>query len=202
MAGRIGNYVRQHHLALLCLFLIVGGGTAWALDRNSVRSRHIVNGQVKSSDAKNNGLTGTDIRESSLGQVPSAASVGGVRERAINFSVPTGESGAEMTPVNGLRVTAQCSVASSHLLFQGTSTGDRGTVFSYNKTDQASNVSFTDTVGANPEPIFPDDQVTGIAIMRRLSGASVEIDFSYRTLENGFGTTDDCFLTGFARSAP
>ncbi len=52
MASRIGNYVRQHHLALLCLFLIVGGGTAWALERNSVRSKHIKNGQVSQADLR------------------------------------------------------------------------------------------------------------------------------------------------------
>jgi hypothetical protein len=50
VAKRIGSYVRQHHLALLCLFLILGGGTAWALENNSVKSRHIVNGQVKDPD--------------------------------------------------------------------------------------------------------------------------------------------------------
>ena len=50
MATRIGTYVKQHHLALLCLFLVVGGGTAWALELNSVRSGHIVNHQVRSID--------------------------------------------------------------------------------------------------------------------------------------------------------
>jgi hypothetical protein len=47
---RVGDYVKQHHLALLCLFFVVGGGTAWALELNSVRSEHIVNRQVKSND--------------------------------------------------------------------------------------------------------------------------------------------------------
>jgi hypothetical protein len=50
MATRVRDYVKQHHLALLCLFLVVGGGTAWALELNSVRSEHIVNQQVKSND--------------------------------------------------------------------------------------------------------------------------------------------------------
>lgn len=58
----LGSYIRRHHLALLCLFLILGGGTALALDRNSVRSKHIVNGQVR----------GADVAEKTLKHVPRA----------------------------------------------------------------------------------------------------------------------------------
>jgi hypothetical protein len=62
MGTRLRAYVRQHHLALLCLFLIVGGGTAWALERNSVRSEHIVNNEVKSADiAKVRTLAGRPV---------------------------------------------------------------------------------------------------------------------------------------------
>ena len=60
------NYIRRHHLSLLCLFLILGGGTAWALDRNSVGSRHIINGQVKAVDVRDNSLTDDEIREATV----------------------------------------------------------------------------------------------------------------------------------------
>jgi hypothetical protein len=50
--------------ATLALFLVLTGGIAWALERNSVKSKHIVNGQVK----------GADVDEASLGTVPSATS--------------------------------------------------------------------------------------------------------------------------------
>ena len=50
MVSRVGAYFKRHHLALLCLFLVVAGGTAYALERNSVKSKHIVNGQVKAPD--------------------------------------------------------------------------------------------------------------------------------------------------------
>ncbi len=63
VASRVGNYVKQHHLALLCLFLIVGGGTAYALERNSVRSKHIVNGQVKRGDLSAKVATAVNINE-------------------------------------------------------------------------------------------------------------------------------------------
>lgn len=63
MAEKVGSYVRQHHLALLCLFLIVGGGTAYALERNSVRSKHIVNGQVRKADLAPKVATAANINE-------------------------------------------------------------------------------------------------------------------------------------------
>ena len=73
MAKRIGEHVRGNVVAYVALFFALGMGTAWALERNSVRSKHIVNGQVKPRDlnAKNktlwalvDGGTDTIIRSS------------------------------------------------------------------------------------------------------------------------------------------
>jgi hypothetical protein len=66
MAGRIGSYVRQHHLALLCLFLIVGGGTAYALERNSVKSRHIKNGHVRTDDLAADAVNSSKLADGSV----------------------------------------------------------------------------------------------------------------------------------------
>ena len=55
MVTGIWTYIRHHHLAFLALFIALGG-TAWALQENSVKSKHIVNGQVK----------GVDVDESTL----------------------------------------------------------------------------------------------------------------------------------------
>jgi hypothetical protein len=65
-------------LSTLCLFLLLGGGAyaATRLKENSVGSRQIIDGQVKSVDVQDNGITGTDIKEDSLGQVPRAAQAG------------------------------------------------------------------------------------------------------------------------------
>ena len=49
MKTRVWKYVRRHHVALLAL-LIAMSGTAYALELNSVRSKHIVNGQVREVD--------------------------------------------------------------------------------------------------------------------------------------------------------
>jgi hypothetical protein len=93
-------------LVWICLVIILSGGTAYALDgKNTVFSDDIVNGQVRSSDVANDGtgfglrggdvsnnsLTGSDINESTLGQVPDAltATVGGIgRSTALNGCNP------------------------------------------------------------------------------------------------------------------
>ena len=49
MTARVRKYVRQHHVALLAL-VIAMSGTAWALEANTIRSRHIVNGHVRAID--------------------------------------------------------------------------------------------------------------------------------------------------------
>jgi len=49
MLASLITYVRSHHLALLALFVALGG-TAYAIESNSVRSKHIVDGQVKPKD--------------------------------------------------------------------------------------------------------------------------------------------------------
>ena len=40
-------------MATIAVFLALGGGLAWALSNNSVKSRHIKNGQVRSADTAN-----------------------------------------------------------------------------------------------------------------------------------------------------
>jgi hypothetical protein len=62
-------------IAYLALFVALGG-TAYALGVNSVKSKHIKNGAVRSVDVGNDRLTGTDVDESTLSGVD-AASLGG-----------------------------------------------------------------------------------------------------------------------------
>lgn len=70
---------------------VVGGGTAVAasvVPANSVGSRQIINNAVKSIDIKDDSLTGTDILEGSLAQVPSAANADNATN-ALNASNAT-----------------------------------------------------------------------------------------------------------------
>ena len=67
--GRVGS---AHLLAIIALVLAVTG-TAIALPgRNGVNGQDIKNGAVKSLDVRDNNLHGKDIKESTLGAVPTA----------------------------------------------------------------------------------------------------------------------------------
>jgi hypothetical protein len=54
MIGRIGGYVRAHHVAFLALFLALGGGSAYAaitlVPRNSVGSAQVINSSLQTKD--------------------------------------------------------------------------------------------------------------------------------------------------------
>lgn len=60
MLARTRAYVRRHHLALLALFIALGG-TAWALEANSVKSRHIAPEAVRFSDLSGQAFAAGDI---------------------------------------------------------------------------------------------------------------------------------------------
>jgi hypothetical protein len=92
-------------LALVALFIALGGGVAFAvtqIDANSVRSKHIVNGQVKERDLGDDAVTGDKTLESSLGEVPSAANAAqlGGRSRAEfgNGVLGGATAGRSLTP--------------------------------------------------------------------------------------------------------
>ncbi len=108
--NRLTHLVRTQFLGLLALLIVLTGGTALAATaaKNSVTSKSIKNGQVRTidlapgavtgdrlapdavgtdqvkngalagADVSDNSLTGTDVNESTLGVVPNAASLGGV----------------------------------------------------------------------------------------------------------------------------
>jgi hypothetical protein len=53
-------------IAYLALFAALGLGTAWALERNSVQSKHIKNGQVKRKDLRKNAVDSSRVENGSL----------------------------------------------------------------------------------------------------------------------------------------
>jgi hypothetical protein len=74
------RFLRGNTIALLALFIALGGTTyaATALPKNSVGPKQLRKNAVSGVKVKNNSLTGADVLESSLGQVPSAATAGAV----------------------------------------------------------------------------------------------------------------------------
>jgi hypothetical protein len=80
MTTRFGRFLRRNTIALLALFIALGGTTyaATALPKNSVGTKQLRKNAVTGAKVKNNALTGADVLESSLGKVPSAASADAV----------------------------------------------------------------------------------------------------------------------------
>src|SRR5688572_27994628 len=90
-------------MSTLAVFLVVvGGGVALAavLKKNSVRSRHIAPGSVRTSDLGRNAATGAKVREGSLARVPSAATSASAANSglldgidSLGFARPSGVAG-------------------------------------------------------------------------------------------------------------
>ncbi len=73
MLRRAGTHFRSHVIGYVALFIALGGGAyAATLDKNSVKSETIKNGEVSSGDLKNDGAKGKDIDESTLEDVDAA----------------------------------------------------------------------------------------------------------------------------------
>ena len=66
--SRIRDYVRQHHVGLIAIMLMVSGGTAYAVTapKNSVASSSIKSGAVRSADIKDEAVRGKDIRDGTI----------------------------------------------------------------------------------------------------------------------------------------
>jgi hypothetical protein len=70
VSSRIGNYIRQHHLALVAIFIALGG-TATAVNgplqgKNQVGSKDIINEDIESVDLKNGEVTSDDVADDTL----------------------------------------------------------------------------------------------------------------------------------------
>ncbi len=72
MLRTLGSHLRNQWIGSLALFLVLGGGTAYAvtqIDSNSVRSQHIANGQVKPNDLNARNRTMWALVDDDLGQI-------------------------------------------------------------------------------------------------------------------------------------
>lgn len=74
MQGLRRHLTYANVMASAAVFIALGGASyaAFKLPNNSVKSKHIKNGQVKSQDVRDDHLTGADIDEAQLGEVPNA----------------------------------------------------------------------------------------------------------------------------------
>jgi hypothetical protein len=94
MSGRVGDHIRNNAYGLVAIFIALTG-SAYAVSqapKNSVTSKSIKNGQVKTKDVADNGLTGVDIDESTLNGIQGPAGAQGARG-ATGAQGPQGAAG-------------------------------------------------------------------------------------------------------------
>ena len=175
-------YIRQHHVALLALFIALGGtAVAFTLPDDSVRSRHIVNGQVKRPDLADN-------------TVP--LRIDSTQTGCLDPS-DTGCSRAVFSD-SGLTLTSSCGTAGVSL----TATQVNGDA-SYFWTRSNGTVSQGEQTSA-PFPIGSDNSSTGAngTIIYRTASATITIPFHIQIRPNAaIPTRRDCTFYGTAISA-
>jgi len=200
-------------VSTLALVIALGGGAVYAANKigaqgirkGAIRSYHIKNRQVRRQDiaggaistrqVSNDSLTGKDIKEATLGLVPSALdarTVNGITERLVRASQPNPSGAAQVVAQGGLTALLSCSGGGATLQIHGSAAGDVGSVF-HGEGDSDSTEQFS----AGSSASFTSGASTaGFATVRRLDGTVTRLDFELRWQPGAFGA-DTCFLHGF-----
>ncbi len=157
-------------VSLIALVAALGLGTAWALERNSVESRHIVNDQVKSVDVRNDNLHGGGLRAADLAPNAVAASelanVNLLRAHTARLHDDPGGLGAgePLFTIGRVDLNAFCSVQPNGSLTAGISP----------VVDEPGAVMVTDGDGSSADgsaPLQPLD-VQFVVLLNNASGTS------------------------------
>lgn len=167
-------------LPYVALFLALGG-TAYAaskigtsdIKRNAIVSKLIRNGQV----------TGADVREASLRNVPSASRVNGVGAEEIDFRTSQGVSNRTVFSRGGLQVSANCN--------PGAAQDNKTSIFLASTVDNAS-LTGTNTKlneppnAANPQSVnYPNFNTTVFPLIGSVSNfqtpSLLELVYSHRS---------------------
>src|SRR5262249_59051478 len=93
-------------MSTLAVFGVLAGGSAWAASK--IGTNQIENGAVTTKKIRNNAVTGAKVKESSLGQVPDAAQLGGLaaatylrgHERVIGVPTPDDTTDVKFSDVS------------------------------------------------------------------------------------------------------
>src|SRR5919201_1531956 len=113
MGKRLLTYIGRHHLALLALFISLGGVSyaAIKLPPNSVGTKQLKANAVIGSKVKNGSLTGADIDASSLGKVPSAGNAD--HAAAADAAAHAGSADSATNAANAANATSATSATNA-----------------------------------------------------------------------------------------
>jgi hypothetical protein len=97
-SSQIHSHIRANIIGYVALFFSLSLGTAWALENNSVRSKHIVNGQVKGEDTKKSQVQARVDADCTPGQSIRAIGTDGsvACETVGGGGAPTGPAGGDL----------------------------------------------------------------------------------------------------------
>ena len=187
-------------VAVIALIAAVSGSAYAALKKNSVGSRQLKKGAVKTVDIKNNAVTGKKAKESTFGVVPTANvanSFGGMTAVRIN-QFTLGNGGSQPLGTFGpFTLTAACAinVAGNDTAVINISTSENNSAFAGESEDSDFDVgetaSYVDATNATGVPQFEEDGGAAIAP----SGAQILGHQLYAGV-NIFGQTGICRFGG------
>ena len=215
-------------ISLIALFVSLGGvsyGVASGaigsreIKNNSVRSRDLRNNEIRTFDIRNgevrgvdirnstiqgrdialNTVTGLDIRESTLGQVPSAATLGGVGVHKFSYLGQAGTGFVPVLNVGGLALQAEC-LAGPQLVVRGNPAAALANSELLSSTFSANDTDFDP--GDNATVIAAGDSsgAGDIAFMGSSGSVVVVHALALEDTDDVRGTTNDCGFVGFAES--
>jgi hypothetical protein len=105
--GRFGPPSPATVISLVALFVALSG-TALALQRGEVKSKHIAADAVKAKHVAGNAISGAAVNEASLGQVPEAASADALA--GLDLAEVTGQADQAFSDTGSLDLTSDCDI--------------------------------------------------------------------------------------------
>lgn len=218
--GRLRRHVTYANVvSTLALVFAVGGGGVYAASK--ISGKTIKKGTLPGNRLKVGSVTGTQVNENRLGIVPSAksaesagsagsaqsavsaASVNGVSEQVARASFPVSTVLTEVASVDGLRIHLSCAAdGTASIGAQGSTASDAGWMYSVRGINDDIAIFLNGVALSTLSTAGSPVGMAGAVTLQRDTGRVVRFDYQLREVTNGFGTSDDCFLSGFFRSAP
>jgi hypothetical protein len=195
LLDRLLGFVKRHHVALLALFVVLGG-SAYAARQGKIGSKRIKTDAVKERHIAANAVGDSEAAEASFGVI---------RGQRINIDDPAGGGATTKTifKYGPFTITGSCTDNSPNYVLQATISSSQ-TAFASGTTDTTD----PDTIGTTPSDIAPTfvsgpaNSVTSRGVTAFTAGGtyiSVGI-FGVRRPQND--ATSDCafWVSGQARN--